>query len=86
MISRKGCGWGVGGGVGGGGGGGGVGGGGGGCGGWGLRGGQYGEGKGAYTRELPATHSNTRGTVTVPEDGCGSWSHHGLDAACLNYS
>ena len=51
-----------------GGGGGGVG---GGCGGWGLRGGQYGEGKGAYTRELPATHSNTRGTVTVPEDGCG---------------
>ena len=38
--------------------------------GWGLRGGQYGEGKGAYTRELPATHSNTRGTVAVPEDGC----------------
>ena len=48
----------------------GVGVGGGGCGGWGLRGWQYGERKGAYTRELPATHSNTRGTVTVPEDGC----------------
>ena len=39
----------------------------------GLRGGQYGEGKGAYTRELPATHSNTGGTVTVPGDGRVGW-------------
>ena len=37
-----------------------------------LRGGQYGEGKGAYTRELPASHSNTGGNCyrTVPGDGC----------------
>ena len=42
-------------------------------GGGGLRGGQYGEGKGAYTRELPATHSNTGGKCyrNVPGDGWG---------------
>ena len=38
-----------------------------------MRGGPYGEGKGAYTRELPATHGITGGTVTVPGDGCVGW-------------
>ena len=36
------------------------------------------EGKGAYTRELPATHSNTGGTVTVPGDGRVEWGWVGF--------
>ena len=43
-----------------------------------MRGGPYGEGKGAYTRELPATHSNTGGTVTVPGDGRVEWGWVGF--------